>query len=189
YHGSTGFGQEFVDSINKNYGTFPVEDHYKGLDHLISKYSWIDKKNICSVGTSQGGYYGNWFNGDTKRFKCIVVGNGAFDAVHKFFTTDELWFPEYDQGGTPWDPKTGFNKNNPANFVGNWTTPTLIVHGQKDYRVDLGEGLASFTALQRQGVPSRLLYFPDEGHGTSKPANTMRFARETVDWVKKWTKN
>jgi acylaminoacyl-peptidase len=189
YHGSNSFGQNFTDSINKNYGTYPVEDHHKGLDYLISKYSWIDGKNICTSGTSQGGYYGTWFNGSTKRFKCIVVGNGAFDAVHKYFSTDELWFPEYDQGGTPWDPKSGFAKNNPVQFVANWTTPTLVVHGQYDYRVDLGEGLASFTALQRQGVPSRFVYFPDEGHGASKPANIIRFGKETVGWVAKWTKN
>ncbi|KXN68957.1 alpha/beta-hydrolase [Conidiobolus coronatus NRRL 28638] len=188
YHGSTGFGQKFVDSINKNYGTYPVEDHHKGLDHLIKNYSWIDGKRICSVGTSMGGFFGNWFNGHTKRFKCIVQANGMFDLRHWYFTTDEQWFPEYDNGGTPMDHRRIYEKWSPANSMGNFTTPTLVVQGGKDYRIDVSEGIATFAGLQRQGIPSRLLYFPDEGHGTSKPANTMRFMHETVDWVKKWTK-
>ncbi|KXN68953.1 alpha/beta-hydrolase [Conidiobolus coronatus NRRL 28638] len=187
YHGSKGFGQNFTDSVNKNYETYPVEDHYKGLDHLIKKYSWIDGDRVCTAGTSMGGYYGNWFNGHTKRFKCFIQGDGDFDLKQDYFTTDELWFAEYDSGGSPMDPKAKYDESNPANFVGNWTTPTLVVHNQKDYRVDLSAGLATFTALQRQGVPSRFLYFPDESHGVSKPANLIRFMNETVGWVTKWT--
>jgi acylaminoacyl-peptidase len=187
YHGSTGFGQKFVDSINKNWGSYPAEDHHKGLDYLISKYSWIDGDRVCTAGTSMGGYYGNWFNGHTKRFKCIVQGDGVFDSKHEYFTTDELWFPEYDQGGVPWNPNSVYEKWNPANFVSNWTTPTLVVHNRKDYRLDISEGLATFIALQRQGIPSRFLYFPDESHGVSKPANLIRFMNETVSWVTKWT--
>jgi acylaminoacyl-peptidase len=134
-----------------------------------------------------GGYYGNWFNGHTKRFKCFIQGDGDFDLKQDYFTTDELWFAEYDSGGSPMDPKAKYDESNPANFVENWTTPTLVVHNQKDYRVDLSAGLATFTALQRQGIPSRFLYFPDESHGVSKPANLIRFMNETVSWVTKWT--
>jgi acylaminoacyl-peptidase len=110
-----------------------------------------------------------------------------FDAVHWYFTTDEQWFPEYDNGGTPWNPESVFDKWSPVNAVANFTTPTLVVQGGKDYRIDTSEALATFTALQRQGIASRLLFFPNEGHGVNGLANLIRFGKETVGWIGKWT--
>jgi acylaminoacyl-peptidase len=187
YHASKGYGQKFIDSVNKEWAGLPIEDHHKGLDYLIAKYPWFDGSRVCTAGTSMGGYYGNWFNGHTKRFKCIIQANGMFDGAHWYYTTDEKWFPEYDNAGTPYTPGNTLDKWSPSNAIANWTTPTLVVQGELDYRIDQSEGLATFTALQRQGVPSRLLFFPDETHGVGRLPNLIRFGKETVGWISKWT--
>lgn len=131
----------------------------------------------------------NWLNGHTDRFSCIVNHDGIFDTFGDYFATDELWFPEFEMGGTPWEShaRKNYKKWNPASFVQKWNTPSLVIHGEKDYRLPVTEGLSTFTALQRQGIPSKFLYFPDENHWVLKPANVLRWYKEILDWIGKWT--
>ncbi|KAF9971866.1 hypothetical protein BGZ73_005102 [Actinomortierella ambigua] len=186
--GSTGYGQAFTDAINRNWGGSPFIDLMKGADHVLEHYTYIDPKRTCALGASYGGYMMNWFNGHTTRFNCLVNHDGIFDTKSGFYVTEELYFPEYDHGGVPWDPKTTYERWNPANHVDKWQTPTLVIHSDKDYRLPVTEGLATFTTLQRKGIPSRFLYFPDENHWVLKAANSQRWHREVLSWIQKWTK-
>ncbi|KAF9945594.1 hypothetical protein BGZ65_010578 [Modicella reniformis] len=131
----------------------------------------------------------NWFNGHTNRFSCLVNHDGIFDTKNGYYTTEELYFPEHEYEGVPWDPKAkeNYERWNPANFVQNWKTPTLVIHSNKDYRLPITEGLSTFTVLQRKGIPSRLLYFPDENHWVLKAANSQRWHKEVIAWINKWT--
>ncbi|KAK9708910.1 Dipeptidyl-peptidase 5 [Basidiobolus ranarum] len=161
----------------------------KGLDFALGKYKFADKDRICALGASYGGYMMNWFNGHTDRFKCLINHDGMFSSVGTFYSTEELWFPEWEFGGKPWEPKAKkiYEKWSPSNYVQNWKTPTLVIHGGKDYRLVDGEGFSTFTALQRQNIPSRLVYFPDENHWVLKHANSLRWHSEVLGWIKKWT--
>ncbi|KAK9768457.1 Dipeptidyl-peptidase 5 [Basidiobolus ranarum] len=187
--GSTGYGQKFTDQINKNWGGAPYRDLMMGLDYVLDEYSFIDSSRMCALGASYGGYMINWLNGHTKRFNCFVNHDGVFDTIDLYYTTEELYFPEFDFGGTPWDPKAKrvYQHWSPSKYVNKWTTPTLVIHGGKDYRIVDGAGLSTFTALQRQGIPSRLLYFPDENHWTLKPSNSIRWHHEVLGWLNKYT--
>lgn len=188
FHGSTGYGQAFTDAIRGDWGGAPYEDLMKGLDAAADKYPWLDKDNACALGASYGGYMINWIAGHTNRFKCLVTHNGNLDERMAYFDTEELWFPEWEHGGTPWDNPAGFAKHNPIDHVKNWTTPTLVVHGALDYRVVDVQGISVFTALQRKGVPSKLLYFPDENHWVLKPHNSIQWHDEVLGWLDRWLK-
>ncbi len=188
FHGSTGYGQKFVDAINGDWGGAPFEDLMKGLDYAEEHYGFIDKTRECALGASYGGYMANWILGHTDRFKCIVSHDGMFNAESAWGTTEELWFNDWEFKGTPYDNREMYRKWSPHQFATNFKTPTLVIHGQKDYRLDVSEGLQLFTTLQMEGIPSKMLYFPDEGHWVLKPQNS-RLWYETVNaWVDQWTK-
>lgn len=185
FRGSDGFGQEFVNEISLDWGGKAYEDIMLGLDWLTAK-PWIDAGRVGAAGASFGGYMVNWIAGHTDRFAAFVSMAGAFNLVSKTGVTEELWFPEWDFGGTPYERPELYEKWSPHRFASNFSTPTLVVHGELDFRVPVGEGLQMFTALQRQGVPSRLLYFPDEGHWVLKPRNNELYYREFLDWMERW---
>ncbi|KAF9160941.1 putative dipeptidyl-peptidase 5 [Mortierella sp. AD010] len=187
--GSTGYGQELTDAINNNWGGSPYIDLMKGLDHVLENHAYIDQNNIAALGASYGGYMMNWINGHTDRFNCLVNHDGIFDTKNGYYATEELYFPEHEYGGVPWDPKAkeNYERWNPANFVENWKTPTLVIHSDKDYRLPVTEGLSTFTVLQRKGIPSRFVYFPDENHWVLKAANSLRWHAEVIAWIQKWT--
>ncbi len=188
FHGSTGYGQKFVDAINGDWGGAPYEDLMKGLDAAIAKYAWLDGTRAAALGASYGGFMINWINGNTDRFKALVVHDGNNDERSAYLDTEELWFPEWEHGGTPWDKPEGYAKHEPFDLIKNWKTPTLVVHGGQDFRVVETEGMATFTALQRKGIPSRFLYFPDENHWVLKPQNSKLWHDEVFSWIDRYTK-
>lgn len=188
FHGSTGFGQAFTDSISGDWGGKPYEDLMKGLDHALKTYPWLDGKRVGALGASYGGWMINWINGHTDRFQCLVNHDGGFDEYANYFTTEELWFPEWEFKGVPWENPELFQKFSPSRYVGNWKTPTLVIHGALDYRLVDAEGIATFTALQRRRIPSQLLYFPDENHWVLKPKNSIVWHDTILAWLDKWLK-
>jgi dipeptidyl aminopeptidase/acylaminoacyl peptidase len=188
FHGSTGYGQRFIDAINGDWGGAPFEDLMKGLDYAEKTYPFIDKDRECALGASFGGYMANWVLGHTDRFKCIVSHDGTFNNESDYGTTEELWFNEWEFKGTPWTNRELYRKWSPHLFATNFKTPTLVIHGQLDYRLDVSEGFQLFTTLQRLGVPSKMLYFPDEGHWVLKPQNSQLWWKTVTDWVDQWTK-
>lgn len=186
-HGSTGFGQNFTDSVSGNWGGIPYRDLMKGLDLVLSNYDWIDKKRITACGGSYGGYMINWINGHTDRFSALVVHDGVFDIPSAYGSTDELWFFDWEFKGFPWTNPEAYQIWNPSNHVSSWKTPTLVIHGAKDYRLSLSQGLSPFTTLQRLGIPSRLLYFPLENHWVLKPSNNIMWYAEVIAWLNKYS--
>jgi dipeptidyl aminopeptidase/acylaminoacyl peptidase len=188
FHGSTGYGQKFIDAINGDWGGAPFEDLMKGLDYAEKTYPFIDKDRECALGASYGGYMANWLLGHTDRFKCIVSHDGMFNPVSAWGTTEELWFNNWEFKGTPYTNPEVYKKWSPRNSAKNFKTPTLVIHGQLDYRLDVSEGFQLFTTLQTMGVPSRMLYFPDEGHWVLKPQNSQLWYKTVNDWVDQWTK-
>jgi dipeptidyl aminopeptidase/acylaminoacyl peptidase len=205
--GSTGYGQAFVDAVNGDWGGKPFTDLMEGLDYAEQHYPFIDKTRECALGASYGGYMANWVLGHTDRFKCIVTHDGMFNAESAFGTTEEDWFNIWEFKGHPWDyyegvPTDGsssvgrgkpddqnpFRKWSPSLYAKNFKTPTLVIHSQLDYRLDLSEGLQLFDTLQLEGVPSKMLYFPDEGHWVLKPQNSELWYKTVNDWVDEWTK-
>ena len=189
FHGSTGYGQKFTDAINGDWGGKPFEDLQKGLDAALAKYPWMDGTRVAALGASYGGYMINWIAGNwPDRFRCLVAHDGNLDERFAYFATEELWFPEWEHGGTPWDNPAGYAKHNPVDHVAKWKTPTLVIHGGKDYRVVDTGGFATFTALQRKGIPSKFLYFPDENHWVLKPQNSIQWHDTVLDWLDRWTK-
>jgi dipeptidyl aminopeptidase/acylaminoacyl peptidase len=189
FHGSTGFGQAFTDSITGDWGGKPFEDLMKGLDHALANYPWLDGDRVGALGASYGGWMINWVNGHTNRFKCLVNHDGGFDELANYFTTEELWFPEWEFKGTPWERPELYEKFSPGRHVAKWQTPTLVIHGASDFRVIDAEGIATFTALQRRGIPSELLYFPDESHWVLKPKNSIVWHDTILTWLDKWLKH
>jgi dipeptidyl aminopeptidase/acylaminoacyl peptidase len=189
FHGSTGYGQAFTDSISGDWGGKPLEDLQKGLAAALSKYSFIDSKKRCALGASYGGYMINWIAGNwPDGFQCLVNHDGNLDEQFAYFDTEELWFPEWEHGGTPWENKAGYMKHNPIDHISKWKTPMLVVHGGKDFRVVETQGMATFTTLQRKGIPSKFLYFPDENHWVLKPANSVKWHQTVIQWLNEWTK-
>ncbi|MEO8700098.1 MAG: S9 family peptidase, partial [Kofleriaceae bacterium] len=182
FHGSTGYGQAFTDAISGDWGGAPYEDLMLGLDAALAKFTWMDKSKVVALGASYGGYMINWINGHTDRFKALVVHDGNLDERFAYYDTEELWFPEWEHGGTPWEKGDGYMKHNPIDYVKNWKTPTLVIHGGLDYRVVDTHGMATFTALQRKGIPSRFLHFPDENHWVLKPQNSKLWHDEVLAW-------
>jgi dipeptidyl aminopeptidase/acylaminoacyl peptidase len=189
FHGSTGYGQKFIDAINGDWGGAPYEDLMKGLDYTEKTYPFIDKDRECALGASYGGYMINWILGHTDRFKCLVSHDGMFNAESAWGTTEELWFNDWEFKGTPYDNRASYEKWSPHQYAKNFKTPTLVIHGQRDYRLDVSEGLQLFTTLQMEGVPSKMLYFPDEGHWVLKPQNSQLWYKTVNDWVDQWTKS
>lgn len=181
--GSTGYGQKFIDEINRDWGGKVYVDLMTGLDYVERTYSYIDKNRECALGASYGGYMVNWILGHTNRFKCLVSHDGIFNTESMWGTTEELWFPNWEFGGTPWTARATYRKLSPHEFAANFKTPTLVVHGQLDYRVDVSEGFQLFTTLQALKVPSRMLYFPDEGHWVLKPQNSQLWYKTVNEWV------
>jgi len=189
FHGSTGYGQAFCDSIRGDWGGKPLEDLQKGLEAALARYSWMDGDRVAALGASFGGYMINWIAGNwSDRFTCLVSHDGNLDERGAYYMTEELWFPEWDHEGTPWNDPDGYEKHNPMRFVGNWKTPMLVIHGGKDFRVVETEGMATFTALQRRGIPSQFLHFPDENHWVLKPANSILWHDTVMAWLDRWTK-
>jgi len=188
FHGSTGYGQKFIDAINGDWGGAPFEDLMKGLDYAEEHYAFIDKSRECALGASYGGYMINWILGHNDRFKCLVSHDGMFNSESAWGTTEELWFNNWEFKGTPYDNRAGYQKWSPHQYAKNFKTPTLVIHGQRDYRLDVSEGLQLFTTLQMEGVPSKMLYFPDEGHWVLKPQNSKLWYETVNAWVDQWTK-
>jgi dipeptidyl aminopeptidase/acylaminoacyl peptidase len=186
FHGSTGYGQKFIDAINGDWGGAPFEDLMKGLDYAEQTYPFVDKNRECALGASYGGYMANWVLGHTDRFKCIVTHDGMFNAESAWGDTEELWFNDWEFKGTPYDNRELYRKWSPHEYAKNFKTPTLVIHGQKDYRLDVSQGLDLFTTLQMEGVPSEMLYFPDEGHWVLKPQNSQLWYKTVNDWVDRW---
>jgi len=189
FHGSTGYGQAFCDSIRGDWGGKPLEDLQKGLAAALDRYRWMDGERVGALGASFGGYMINWIAGNwPDRFRCLVNHDGNLDERMAYFDTDELWFPEWDHEGAPWDNPESYEKQNPLNFIRNWKTPMLVIHGGQDYRVAETQGIATFNALQRRGIPSKLLYFPDENHWVQKPANSILWHETVIAWLHQWLK-
>lgn len=186
FHGSTGYGQAFTDSISGDWGGKPYEDLMKGLDHALANYDYLDGDRVAALGASYGGYMINWIAGQTDRFRCLVNHDGVFDNRSMYYETEELWFPEWEHGG-PAYASDGFAKHDPVAHVDDWKTPMLVVHGALDFRVPESQGFAAFTALQRKGVPSKLLYFPDENHWVLKPRNSILWHDTVMAWLDEWT--
>lgn len=189
FHGSTGYGQAFTDAISGDWGGKPLEDLQLGLKAALERYSFIDKNKMCALGASYGGFMINWMAGNwNEPWKCLVTHDGNLDERFAYFDTEELWFPEWEHGGTPWDQGASYGKHNPIDHVAKWKVPMLVVHGGKDFRVVDTQGMATFTALQRRGIPSKFLYFPDENHWVLKPANSIVWHETVLGWLEQWTK-
>ncbi len=186
FHGSTGFGQAFTDSISGDWGGRPFEDLMKGLDYALANYSWLDPDRVGALGASYGGWMINWINGHSNRFRCLVNHDGGFDEFANYFTTEELWFPEWEFKGVPWTNPELYDKFSPSRYVARWQTPTLVIHGANDFRLVDAEGIATFTALQRRGIPSQFLYFPDENHWILKAKNSIIWHDTILTWLDKW---
>jgi dipeptidyl aminopeptidase/acylaminoacyl peptidase len=192
--GSTGYGQAVVDGVNGDWGGKPFTDLMTGLDYAEQHYPFIDKSRECALGASYGGYMANWILGHSDRFKCIVSHDGMFNPEAAYGSTEEMWFSEWEFNGKPWDyygkpdSENPYRKWSPALSAKNFKTPTLVVHGQLDYRLDVSEGYQIFDTLQRLKVPSKMLYFPDEGHWVLKPRNSRLWYKTVNEWVDQWVK-
>ena len=187
FHGSTGYGQAFTDSITGDWGGKPYEDLMKGLDFALERYPFLDGERVVALGASYGGYMINWIAGQTDRFRCLVNHDGVFDNRSMYYETEELWFVEWEHGGPAYAQGSDFGKHDPVAHVDKWTTPMLVIHGALDFRVPETQGFAAFTALQRKGIPSKLLYFPDENHWVLKPRNSIVWHETVLDWIETWT--
>jgi dipeptidyl aminopeptidase/acylaminoacyl peptidase len=187
FHGSTGYGQAFTDAISKHWGDRPLEDLQKGLAAALGRYPWMDRERVAALGASYGGYMINWIHGVwNEPFRCFVCHDGNLDERMAYYDTEELWFPEWERGGPPWEAEGEYGQHNPIDHVTKWCKPTLVIHGQLDFRVVDTQGISTFTALQRRGVPSRFLYFPDENHWVLKPHNSIQWHEEVIGWLNRW---
>ena len=184
--GSTGYGQKFTDDVSMDWGGKPYEDILAVVD-ATARQPWADPDRFAAAGGSYGGYMVNWILGHTDRFKCLVSHAGVYDLRSMAGETEELWFTKWEFGGFPWQTPETHERWSPSNFVQNFKTPTLVIHGEMDYRVPYGQGLQLFTALQLNQIPSKLLLFPDEGHWILKPQNSVLWYNTFLDWVKEWT--
>lgn len=186
--GSTGYGQKFVDEINNDWGGRAFEDIMAVADHVVNHVPFADAGKMTAAGGSYGGYMINWILGHTQRFKALISHDGVYNLTSEFGATEELWFPIWEYGGTPWDKPENYAKWSPDNYVLDFHTPTLVIHGEQDFRVPVNQGLELFTALQMQRVPSKLLLFPDEGHWVLKPQNSILWYQTFIEWMDSWVK-
>lgn len=185
FHGSTGYGQAFTDSINRNWGGWPLEDLQKGLAAAVAANPDLDGANACALGASYGGYMMNWIEGMwPDRFRCLVQHDGVFDARAMAYETEELWFDEWEHGGKAYfEAPEEYEKWNPVNHVAKWQTPMLVITGEQDFRIPYTQGLAAFAALQRRGVPGELLVFPEANHWVLKPRDSLQWHQTVLDWL------
>ncbi len=189
FHGSTGYGQDFTDAINQNYGGGPLEDLQKGLAAALDKYDFLDGERVGALGASYGGYMINWIAGTwPDRFRCLVNHDGIFDARMMYYGTEELWFPEWDYGGPYYDVPENHEKWNPVHHVDKWQTPMLVIHGARDFRVPITQGLAAFNTLQRRGIESQLLVYENENHWVLSPANSVQWHSTVNAWLDRFLK-
>lgn len=183
--GSTGYGQRFTDEINADWGGKVYQDIMAVVDYVAS-LPYVDPDRMAAAGGSYGGYMVNWILGQTQRFKALVSHAGVFDLRSWAMETEELWFPIWDLRGMPWENPETYERWSPSNYIRNFSTPTLVIHGELDFRVPYGQALQLFTALQMRQVPSKLLIFPDEGHWVLKPQNSVLWYRTFLDWLNQW---
>jgi dipeptidyl aminopeptidase/acylaminoacyl peptidase len=187
FHGSIGYGQEFVEEISGDWGGACYQDIMKATDYLES-LPYVDKTRVGAAGASFGGYMINWVAGHTNRFKALVSHDGVYDSRSMYGETEEIWFDEWEHQGPPWAKPEAYEKSSPSNHVQNIQTPMLIVQGALDFRVPDGQAMQLFTALQRRGIPSRLLFFPDEGHWVLKPQNSQLWYNTVLGWLDKYVR-
>jgi dipeptidyl aminopeptidase/acylaminoacyl peptidase len=186
--GSTGYGQKFIDEINRDWGGKAFDDIMAVTDHVVAEIPYADGARMVAAGGSYGGYMVDWILGHTQRFKALISHAGVYDLKSEFGATEELWFPLWEMGGTPWDKPEDYAKWSPNAFVQDFHTPTLVVAGELDFRVPYTQSLELFTALQMQKVPSKLLVYPDEGHWVLKPQNSLLWYKTFLDWANSWVK-
>ncbi len=189
FHGSTGYGQAFTNSISRNWGSLPYEDLMKGLD-VMARQPYVDSTRMGAAGASYGGYMIYWMAGHTTKFKALIAHDGIFNPLSMAGTTEEQWFPIWEFGGSSLIPaaRATMEKWSPANYVANWSTPMLVVHSELDYRVDLSEGMQAFTALRLKGIPAKFLYFPDEDHFITRARNRRLWWGTMLDWLDQYLK-
>jgi dipeptidyl aminopeptidase/acylaminoacyl peptidase len=185
--GSSSFGQQFLDEIRDDWGGRVFEDLMKAVDHALT-LGYVDSSRLAAAGGSYGGYMANWIAGSTDRFRCLISHSGVFNLTSMYGVTEELWFPEWEFLGTPWTNRASYDKWSPHNLAKNFKTPMLVIHGELDFRVPIGEGFQLFTYLQRMKVPSRMLYFPDEGHWILKPKNSELWYKTFFEWLDRFLK-
>ncbi len=189
FRGSTGYGDKFREAIEKHWGDRPFHDLMDGLNYIVDNYNFVDKDRMGALGASFGGFMINWIAGNAPdTFRCLINHDGDFDQYSSYYNTEELWFPEYEFGGTPFDNPKLYDKWSPSRYVKNWKTPMLVIHGGHDYRVNLSEGLSTFNALQRKGIPSKLIVFPDESHWVLQPVNSQFWHKSVIEWMNRWCK-
>jgi len=190
FHGSTGYGQKFTDEITNDWGGKAYVDVMKGIDATLAKYKFVDGARMAAAGGSYGGYMADWIATHNGRFKAIISHASVYDKV-AMYATEELWFEEHDMQGTPWTNPESYRKWAPVTYageLGKFKTPTLVICGERDYRVPYTQSLEFFSALQRQSVPSKLVVFPDEGHWVLKPQNSQFWYKTFMDWLAQWLK-
>jgi dipeptidyl aminopeptidase/acylaminoacyl peptidase len=188
FHGSTGFGQAFTNSISGDWGGKPLDDLRRGWAAALSRYAFLDGNRACALGASYGGYMIYWMAGVWNQpWKCLVDHDGVFNTRAMYYDTDELWFEERENGGTQYEHPANYERFNPLDHVKDWRVPMLVVHSGHDFRIPITQGLGAFTALQRRGIPSEFLTFPDENHWVLKPHNSVQWHDTVNAWLKKWT--
>jgi dipeptidyl aminopeptidase/acylaminoacyl peptidase len=188
FHGSTGYGQAFTDAINEHWGDRPLEDLQKGLAFALGKYPFLDGGNVAALGASYGGFMINWIAGVWNQpFKALVSHCGIFDTRAMGYSTEELWFTDWENGGSVFSKPANYEIFNPLLHADQWRLPMLVIHGDKDFRVPLTQGIGSFTACQSKGIESKYLRFPDENHWVLKPQNSMQWHSEVFGWLEKHT--
>jgi dipeptidyl aminopeptidase/acylaminoacyl peptidase len=185
-HGSTGFGEKFVASIDGGWGDKPYEDIMKGTDWALAKFPFLDASRTAAMGASYGGYMATWICGHTNRFKTIVCHAGVTDFDTQYASDVALYWQDGPMAGSPWQRTKTYDAQNPMTYAANFKTPTLVIHGELDYRVPVAQGITFYAALQAQGVPSRFVYFPDENHWILKPQNSVFWYGEIRDWLARW---
>jgi dipeptidyl aminopeptidase/acylaminoacyl peptidase len=188
FHGSTGYGQAFTEAILEHGGDRPFEDLQKGWTAALAKFPFLDADRACALGASYGGYMVNWIAGNwPEPWKCLVSHDGIYDSRSMYYTTEEIWFDETEHGGPQYERPEAYEKFNPVNHVAKWKVPMMVVHGGLDFRIPAEQGIGAFTALQRRGIPSQFLYFPDENHWVLKPQNSLKWHEAVDAWLKRWT--
>ncbi len=184
FHGSTGYGQAFTDAISQHWGDRPLEDLQKGWAAALAQFPFLNGDRACALGASYGGFMIDWIAGNwNSPWKCLVSHDGVFDNRMMGYATEELWFSEWENGGTPWSNPAGYDRFNPADHVADWRVPMLVVHSARDFRIPISQGIGAFTALQRKGVPSEFLSFPDENHWVLKPQNSVQWHDTVEAWL------
>jgi dipeptidyl aminopeptidase/acylaminoacyl peptidase len=187
-HGSTGFGERFAQSIHGAWGEKPFEDIMKGTDYLLATFPFLDARRTAALGASYGGYMAAWVCGHTDRFKAIVCHDGVADFNAQYGSDVGIYWQDLPMGGSPWHRTAAYEKENPINYADHFHTPTLVIQGGLDYRVPVDCGLEFYDALQAQGIPSRLIYFPDENHWVLHPQNSVFWYGQVRDWLGRWLK-